>query len=91
MYNLDTSLDQNMYRSADMSLTHIDIDDAALEKAKRLGGHRTKTAAVAAALEEYNERRTLDAAYDDLFELAKSMDLEGAEASRQAAKAERRR
>ncbi|MFF2086520.1 type II toxin-antitoxin system VapB family antitoxin [Nocardia sp. NPDC058176] len=74
-----------------MSLTHIDIDDEALETAKRLGGHRTKTAAVAAALEEYNERRTLDAAYDELFELAKNMDLEGAEASRRAEKAERRR
>lgn len=91
MYNLDTSLDQNMYRSADLSLTHIEIDDEALEKAKRLGGHRTKAAAVAAALEEYNERHTLDAAYDELFELAKSMDLEGAEASRRAAKAARRR
>ena len=27
-----------------MSLTHIDIDDKALATAKRLGGHRTKTA-----------------------------------------------
>ncbi|MFF4499348.1 type II toxin-antitoxin system VapB family antitoxin [Streptomyces sp. NPDC001401] len=34
-----------------VSLTHIDIDDEILETAKRLGGHRTKTAAVAAALE----------------------------------------
>ncbi|MFC4124119.1 type II toxin-antitoxin system VapB family antitoxin [Nocardia rhizosphaerae] len=74
-----------------MSLTHIDIDDEALETAKRLGGHRTKTAAVAAALQEYNERLTLDVAYDELFELAKSMDLEGAEAARRAEKAARRR
>ncbi|MFC4376668.1 type II toxin-antitoxin system VapB family antitoxin [Nocardia halotolerans] len=73
-----------------MSLTHIDIDDEALETAKRLGKHRTKTAAVAAALEEYNQRLTLDAAYDNFFELAKSMDLEGAEAARRADRAARR-
>ncbi|ONK11293.1 type II toxin-antitoxin system VapB family antitoxin [Streptomyces sp. MP131-18] len=69
-----------------MSLTHIDIDDESLETAKRLGGHRTKTAAVAAALREYNKRRSRAAAYDRYFELAQDWDLEGAEAARRAEK-----
>ncbi|MGW4636617.1 type II toxin-antitoxin system VapB family antitoxin [Nocardia sp. NPDC004415] len=73
-----------------MSLTHIEIDDELLERAKRLGRHRTKTATVAAALEEYTTRLNLDAAYDDFFELAKSMDLAGAEADRRTEKAARR-
>ncbi|MEN8649354.1 type II toxin-antitoxin system VapB family antitoxin [Streptomyces sp. 21So2-11] len=49
-----------------MSLTHIDIDDDTLAMAKRLGGHRTETAAVAAALEEYNKRLLRAAAYDKM-------------------------
>ncbi|UUN27623.1 type II toxin-antitoxin system VapB family antitoxin [Streptomyces sp. FIT100] len=71
-----------------MSLTHIDIDDEALETAKRLGGHRTKTAAVAKALEEYNKRLLRAAAYDRYFELAQGWDLEGAEAAHKAEKGE---
>jgi Arc/MetJ family transcription regulator len=62
-----------------MSLTHIEIDDAAVETAKRLGGHRTKTAAVAEALRQYNERLLRASAYDRFFELAQDWDLEGAE------------
>lgn len=69
-----------------MSLTHIDIDDETLETAKRLGGHRTKTAAVAEALRVYNERLTRAAAYDRYFELAQDWDLEGAEAAHRADK-----
>ncbi|MFI6089337.1 type II toxin-antitoxin system VapB family antitoxin [Streptomyces sp. NPDC051218] len=69
-----------------MSLTHIEIDDEALETAKRLGGHRTKTAAVAHALEEYNKRLKRAAALEKYFELAQGWDLEGAEAARRAAK-----
>lgn len=69
-----------------MSLTHIDIDDDALDTAKRLGGHRTKTAAVAQALEEYNKRLARAAAYDKYFELAQDWDLEGAEAAHRADK-----
>ena len=69
-----------------MSLAHIDIDDEALETAKRLGGHRTKTPAVAHALDEYNKRLTRAAAYQKYFELAQEWDLEGAEASHQADK-----
>lgn len=69
-----------------MSLTHIDIDDEALETAKRLGGHRTKTAAVAKALEEYNKRLNRATAYDNYFEMARNWDLEGAEAAHRAAK-----
>ncbi|MEU6842942.1 type II toxin-antitoxin system VapB family antitoxin [Streptomyces sp. NPDC046716] len=69
-----------------MSLTHIDIDDEELETAKRLGGHRTKTAAVAAALQEYNMRRMRAAAHERYFELAKGWDIEGAEAAHQADK-----
>ncbi|WP_369260318.1 type II toxin-antitoxin system VapB family antitoxin [Streptomyces sp. R35] len=70
----------------EMSLTHIDIDDEALETAKRLGGHRTKTAAVAKALEEYNKRLSRAAAYEKYFELAKEWDIEGAEAAHRADK-----
>jgi len=63
-----------------MSLTHIEIDDQAVETAKRLGGHRTKTAAVAEALRQYNERLLRASAYDRFYELAQNWDLEGAEA-----------
>ncbi|MEU3343458.1 type II toxin-antitoxin system VapB family antitoxin [Streptomyces sp. NPDC006700] len=69
-----------------MSLTHIDIDDEALDTAKRLGGHRTKTAAVAAALEMYNKRLARDAAYDKFFETAQGWDIEGAEEAHRADK-----
>ncbi|TLG17857.1 DUF2191 domain-containing protein [Nocardia cyriacigeorgica] len=69
-----------------MSLTHIEIDDADLEQAKKLGGHRTKTAAVAAALREYNQRLSRAAAVDYYFELAKDWDIEGAEAAHRAEK-----
>jgi Arc/MetJ family transcription regulator len=64
-----------------MSLTHIEIDDEAVETAKRLGGHRTKTAAVAEALQQYNRRLLRASAYDRFFELAQDWDLEGAEAA----------
>ncbi|PZH11386.1 DUF2191 domain-containing protein [Streptomyces sp. NTH33] len=74
-----------------MSLTHIDIDDEALDTAKRLGGHRTKTAAVAAALEVYNKRLARDAAYDKYFEMARGWDVEGAEESHRADKDTARR
>lgn len=74
-----------------MSLTHIDIDDEALETAKRLGGHRTKTAAVAKALEEYNKRLMRAAAYEKYFELAQDWDIEGAEAAHRAGKEAYRR
>ncbi|MFI5500486.1 type II toxin-antitoxin system VapB family antitoxin [Nocardia asteroides] len=70
-----------------MSLTHIEIDDEALEQAKRLGGHRTKTAAVAAALVEYNARHNRVAILDRVIELAKGWDIEGAEAAHRAEKA----
>ena len=63
-----------------MSLTHIEIDDQAVETAKRLGGHRTKTAAVADALRHYNARLLRASAYDRFCELAQDWDLEGAEA-----------
>lgn len=69
-----------------MALTHIDIDDEALETAKRLGGHRTKTAAVARALEEYNKRLLRTAAYEKYFELAQEWDIEAAEAAHRADK-----
>ncbi|GAA1350394.1 type II toxin-antitoxin system VapB family antitoxin [Streptomyces beijiangensis] len=69
-----------------MSLTHIDIDDEALETAKQLGGHRTKTAAVAAALEEYNARRRREDAARKYFELAQDWDFEAAQAVHRAEK-----
>jgi Arc/MetJ family transcription regulator len=37
--------------------TNLAIDQRLLERAQRLGGHRTKRAAVTAALEEYILRR----------------------------------
>ena len=73
-------------REVSVSLTHIDIDDEALETAKRLGGHRTKTAAVAAALDAYNKRLARAAAYDRYFEMAQTWDIEGAEQAHRADK-----
>ncbi|NKY56214.1 type II toxin-antitoxin system VapB family antitoxin [Nocardia flavorosea] len=69
-----------------MSLTHIDIDEEELETAKRLGGHKTKTAAVAEALRQYNQRMNRAAAVDYYFELARDWDIEGAEAAHAAEK-----
>lgn len=37
--------------------TNLEIDDQLIESARRLGKHRTKSAAVVAALEEYVQRR----------------------------------
>ena len=37
--------------------TKLTIDDRLLNEAQQIGGHRTKTAAVTAALEEYVQRR----------------------------------
>ncbi|MBL1073375.1 type II toxin-antitoxin system VapB family antitoxin [Nocardia sp. 2] len=69
-----------------MSLTHIEIDDDALETARKLGGHRTKTAAVAAALRDYNKRLSRAAAYEHYYKLAQDWDIEGAEAAHKAEK-----
>lgn len=37
--------------------TNLAIDDALLEEARKIGGHKTKKAAVSQALEEYIQRR----------------------------------
>lgn len=37
--------------------TNLAIDDSLIDEAKRMGGHRTKKAAVTAALQEYIRRR----------------------------------
>jgi hypothetical protein len=37
--------------------TNLDLDDAAIEDARILGGHKTKKAAVSAAIDEYVKRR----------------------------------
>ncbi|MCL2723673.1 MAG: type II toxin-antitoxin system VapB family antitoxin [Polyangiaceae bacterium] len=37
--------------------TNLAIDDALLEEATRIGGHRTKKATVTEALQEYIQRR----------------------------------
>ena len=37
--------------------TNLALDDRLINKAKRIGGHRTKREAVTAALEEYVRRR----------------------------------
>jgi hypothetical protein len=45
---------------------HVEIDDALLAEAQRLGGHLTKKAAVTAALQEYIRHRK-QASIVDLF------------------------
>ena len=37
--------------------TNLGLDDAAIEDARILGGHKTKKAAVSAAIDEYVKRR----------------------------------
>jgi hypothetical protein len=37
--------------------TNLALDDELIEEVRRLGGHRTKRAAVTAALEEYVQKR----------------------------------
>jgi hypothetical protein len=37
--------------------TNLALDNSLIEEARRVGGHRTKKAAVTAALEEYVQRR----------------------------------
>lgn len=37
--------------------TNLAIDDGLIEEARKLGGHRTKKAAVTAALDEYVQHR----------------------------------
>ncbi len=37
--------------------TNLAIDDALLEEARKMGGHRTKKATVTEALQEYIQRR----------------------------------
>ncbi|MHC4923252.1 MAG: type II toxin-antitoxin system VapB family antitoxin [Planctomycetota bacterium] len=37
--------------------TNLDLDDSLIDEAKRIGRHRSKKAAVTAALEEYIRRR----------------------------------
>lgn len=69
-----------------MSLTHIEIGDDALATARRLGGYATKTAVVAEALREYNQRHERAAAYDRSFELAQHWDLAAGEPQHQADK-----
>ncbi|MFD3705424.1 type II toxin-antitoxin system VapB family antitoxin [Nocardia sp. NPDC058658] len=44
-----------------MSLIQLEINQDALARAMRLGGHRTASEAVAAALEEYNRIHAQDA------------------------------
>ena len=36
--------------------TNLEIDDELIEQARRIGGHKTKKAAVTAALQEYIKR-----------------------------------
>jgi len=37
--------------------TNLDLDNELIDEARRIGGHKTKKAAVTAALEEYIQRR----------------------------------
>jgi len=50
--------------------TNLNIDDKLLNKAKRLGKHKTKREAVTVALQEYIRRFTID----ELFKLAGKID-----------------
>jgi hypothetical protein len=46
--------------------TNLDLDDRLIQEAQRIGAHKSKKAAVNAALEEYIKRRK-QAAIIDLF------------------------
>lgn len=48
---------RNLHTQEDDVATNLALDDALIERAKDMGGHRTKRAAVTAALEEYVGRR----------------------------------
>lgn len=52
--------------------TNLGIDDALLDEALRIGGHRTKKATVTEALEEYIQRRK----QLQLFDLAGTIDFD---------------
>jgi Arc/MetJ family transcription regulator len=60
-----------------MTLTQIDIDDAALAEAMRLSGSRTKKETVNLALREFAERHRRVAALEHYAQLATTWDYEG--------------
>ncbi len=60
-----------------MTLTQIDIDDAALAEAMRLSGARTKKETVNLALREFTERHRRVAALERYARLATAWDYEG--------------
>ena len=60
-----------------MSVTTIDLDDNALEKAMRVAGGGTKKDVVNAALREYAERHERAALRAKHFQAARSWDYEG--------------
>ena len=60
-----------------MSVTTIDLDDDALEKAMRVAGGGTKKDVVNAALREYAERHERAALVTKHFRTAQQWDYEG--------------
>ncbi|MEU5522689.1 type II toxin-antitoxin system VapB family antitoxin [Streptomyces sp. NPDC047860] len=60
-----------------MSVTTIDLDDDALEKAMRVAGGGTKKEVVNAALREYAERHERAALVAKHFHAAQQWDYEG--------------
>lgn len=60
-----------------MSVTTIDLDDDALEKAMRVAGGGTKKDVVNAALREYAERHERAALVAKHFHVAQQWDYEG--------------
>ncbi len=69
-----------------MSVTQIDIDDAALAEAMRLSGSRTKRDTVNLALQEYAARHRRIADLDHFAALAENWDHEGWQRMRDADK-----
>ncbi|WP_415952308.1 type II toxin-antitoxin system VapB family antitoxin [Streptomyces sp. KLOTTS4A1] len=69
-----------------MSLTTIDIDDAALEELMRVTGIRTKKEAVNMAIREVADRNKRIAAYEYYAERAQHWDYEGWKRRRDAEK-----
>jgi Arc/MetJ family transcription regulator len=68
---------------AAMTVTTIDIDDAALEAVLRCTGLRTKSEAVNVALRDYVEHHQRRAAYERLAEVGRQWDAESWRARRE--------
>jgi Arc/MetJ family transcription regulator len=69
-----------------MTVTQIDLDDAALAEAMRLSGARSKKETVNLALREYAARHRRIAALDNYAAAAQGWDYEGWQELREASR-----